>query len=194
MSMIGAFHEPDFAAVHTTEAEGGEVLYLRGLSTGEFQPALKGLLGEDAGGLSSANISRLIGVWEGEWESWCGRSLDEVDYVYVWVDGIHLNVRQVLEMADPHHHEGLGRAPPAACPNESGFSGFGRSSHSRPFRDCSTSLGQSSCRGAPSSSGCSSPQSKSLCVFRRSGPGGPRQVGRPDRARGQGSRSEATLE
>lgn len=69
------------------------VLYLRGLSTGDFRPALKGLLGEDASGLSAANISRLIGVWEAEWEAWRGRSLEEVDYVYVWVDGIHLNVR-----------------------------------------------------------------------------------------------------
>jgi transposase-like protein len=69
------------------------VLYLRGLSTGDFQPALKGLLGEDATGLSAANISRLIGVWEAEWESWRRRSLEDVDYVYVWVDGIHVNVR-----------------------------------------------------------------------------------------------------
>ena len=69
------------------------VLYLRGLSTGDFQPALKGLLGEEASGLSSANISRLIGVWEAEWEAWRGRSLEDVDYVYVWVDGIHVNVR-----------------------------------------------------------------------------------------------------
>jgi transposase-like protein len=69
------------------------VLYLRGLSTGDFGPALKGLLGEAASGLSAANISRLIGVWEAEWESWRGRSLEDVDYVYVWVDGIHLNVR-----------------------------------------------------------------------------------------------------
>jgi transposase-like protein len=69
------------------------VLYLRGLSTGDFQPALKGLLGEDASGLSAANISRLIGVWEAEWEAWRGRSLEDVDYVYVWVDGIHVNVR-----------------------------------------------------------------------------------------------------
>ena len=69
------------------------VLYLRGLSTGDFRPALKGLLGEEASGLSSANISRLIGVWEAEWEAWRGRSLEDVDYVYVWVDGIHVNVR-----------------------------------------------------------------------------------------------------
>jgi transposase-like protein len=69
------------------------VLYLRGLSTGDFQPALKGLLGDEASGLSAANISRLIGVWEAEWEAWRGRSLEDVDYVYVWVDGIHVNVR-----------------------------------------------------------------------------------------------------
>lgn len=69
------------------------VLYLRGLSTGDFQPALKGLLGEAASGLSAANVSRLIGVWEAEWASWRERSLEDVDYVYVWVDGIHLNVR-----------------------------------------------------------------------------------------------------
>lgn len=69
------------------------VLYLRGLSTGDFRPALKGLLGEEASGLSAANISRLIGVWEAEWEAWRGRSLEDVDYVYVWVDGIHVNVR-----------------------------------------------------------------------------------------------------
>ena len=69
------------------------VLYLRGLSTGDFRPALKGLLGEEASGLSAANISRLIGVWEAEWGSWRGRSLGDVDYVYVWVDGIHVNVR-----------------------------------------------------------------------------------------------------
>jgi transposase-like protein len=45
------------------------VLYLRGLSTGDFRPALKGLLGEDASGLSPANITRLIDIWEAEWEA-----------------------------------------------------------------------------------------------------------------------------
>lgn len=69
------------------------VLYLRGLSTGDFRPALKGLLGEDASGLSPANVTRLMGIWEAEWEVWRARSLEEVDYVYVWVDGIHVKVR-----------------------------------------------------------------------------------------------------
>ena len=69
------------------------VLYLRGLSTGDFRPALEGLLGKDTSGLSAANITRLIGMWEAEWEAWRGRSLEDVDYVYVWVDGVHVNVR-----------------------------------------------------------------------------------------------------
>jgi transposase-like protein len=69
------------------------ILYLRGLSTGDFAPALKVLLGEDAAGLSAANITRLIGVWEAEYEAFRRRDLSEVDYVYVWVDGIHVNVR-----------------------------------------------------------------------------------------------------
>lgn len=69
------------------------ILYLRGLSTGDFRPALEALLGEDAAGLSAANISRLLGVWEEEYEAFRKRDLSEVDYVYVWVDGIHVNVR-----------------------------------------------------------------------------------------------------
>lgn len=69
------------------------ILYLRGLSTGDFAPALKVLLGENAAGLSAANITRLIGVWEAEYEAFRTRDLSEVDYVYVWVDGIHVNVR-----------------------------------------------------------------------------------------------------
>jgi transposase-like protein len=74
-------------------AEVLPILYLRGLSTGDFAPALKVLLGEDAAGLSAANITRLLGVWEAEYEAFRKRDLSEVDYVYVWVDGIHVNVR-----------------------------------------------------------------------------------------------------
>lgn len=69
------------------------ILYLRGLSTGDFRPALKELLGEDAAGLSSANISRLLGVWEEEYTEFRRRDLSELDYVYVWADGVHVNVR-----------------------------------------------------------------------------------------------------
>jgi putative transposase len=69
------------------------ILYLRGLSTGDFRPGLEALLGEDAAGLSAANISRLLGVWEEEYEAFRKRDLSQVDYVYVWVDGVHVNVR-----------------------------------------------------------------------------------------------------
>jgi putative transposase len=69
------------------------ILYLRGLSTGDFRPGLEALLGEDAAGLSAANISRLLSVWEEEYEAFRTRDLSQVDYVYVWVDGVHLNVR-----------------------------------------------------------------------------------------------------
>jgi putative transposase len=69
------------------------ILYLRGLSTGDFRPGLEALLGEDAAGLSAANISRLLSVWEEEYEAFRTRDLSQVDYVYVWVDGVHVNVR-----------------------------------------------------------------------------------------------------
>jgi transposase-like protein len=69
------------------------ILYLRGLSTGDFRPAMTVLLGEEASGLSAANINRLTGIWEAEYEAFCQRDLSEVDYVYVWADGVHVNVR-----------------------------------------------------------------------------------------------------
>jgi transposase-like protein len=69
------------------------VLYLRGLSTGDFSDALSHLLGEDASGLSSSNITRLTNQWETDYESFKARNLSLNDYIYVWVDGIHFNVR-----------------------------------------------------------------------------------------------------
>jgi len=74
-------------------SEALPILYLRGLSTGDFQEGLEALLGEDAAGLSASSITRLIGVWEAEYEAFQQRDLSDVDYVYVWVDGIHVNVR-----------------------------------------------------------------------------------------------------
>lgn len=74
-------------------AEVLPVLYLRGLSTGDFKPALSELLGDDASGLSSTNIARLTSVWEDEYKQFQQRSLADRDYVYVWADGIHFNVR-----------------------------------------------------------------------------------------------------
>lgn len=69
------------------------LLYLRGLSTGDFREALPVLLGEDAAGLSPSSITRLVSVWQQEYEAWRKRSLADRDYVYVWVDGVHFGVR-----------------------------------------------------------------------------------------------------
>ena len=74
-------------------AEVLPILYLRGLSTGDFRPALEGLLGADAAGLSSANIARLTGCWEQEYSAFRQRDLTGREYVYVWVDGVHFNIR-----------------------------------------------------------------------------------------------------
>jgi putative transposase len=74
-------------------AEVLPVLYLRGLSTGDFQPALAALLGADAAGLSATNITRLTAVWETEYRQFRKRNMDKCNYVYVWADGIHFNVR-----------------------------------------------------------------------------------------------------
>jgi putative transposase len=69
------------------------VLYLRGLSTGDFRPALEQLLGEDASGLSSSTISRLCKDWEAEHERFRTRSLRFHRYAYWFVDGVHVSVR-----------------------------------------------------------------------------------------------------
>jgi putative transposase len=74
-------------------AEVLPVLYLRGLSTGDFQEALPILLGKDAAGLSPTNIARLTAVWEEEYQVFRRRSLADRDYVYVWVDGAHFTIR-----------------------------------------------------------------------------------------------------
>lgn len=55
------------------------LLYLRGLSTGDFREALPALLGEEASGLSAASITRQLGVWEAEIEAWRTRDLSQVD-------------------------------------------------------------------------------------------------------------------
>src|ERR1700726_3942282 len=69
------------------------VLYLRGISTGDFQAALAGLLGKDAPNLSPAVISRLTAEWEGEYERWQKRDLSARRYEYVWADGVFLQAR-----------------------------------------------------------------------------------------------------
>ncbi len=74
-------------------AEVLPILYLRGLSSNDFRPALESLLGDKAAGLSASAITRLTAQWEGEHKAWTTRDLSDRDYVYVWADGIHLNIR-----------------------------------------------------------------------------------------------------
>jgi putative transposase len=68
-------------------------LYLRGISTGDFSEVLQTLLGEPAQGLSPNVIVRLKEQWTAEYEQWSHRDLTGKQYVYIWADGIHVNVR-----------------------------------------------------------------------------------------------------
>ena len=73
-------------------AEVLPLLYLHGLSTKDFVPALAEFFGSEAG-LSAATITRLTGSWSAERDAFMSRDLSEVDYVYCWVDGVHFSVR-----------------------------------------------------------------------------------------------------
>ena len=68
-------------------------LYLKGVSTGDFSEALKALVGADCPGLSATTVTRLKTVWEEEFQEWNKRSLEGKQYVYVWADGVHFNIR-----------------------------------------------------------------------------------------------------
>ena len=69
------------------------MLYARSLSTGDFSPALEELLGEADRGFSATTTARLEDGWEAEHQRWRARDLGEADYVYVWADGVHFNIR-----------------------------------------------------------------------------------------------------
>jgi len=69
------------------------VLYLKGISTGDFTKALEAILGQNASGLSAANIVRLKRQWEHDYQQWAKRDLSSKRYVYFWADGIYFNVR-----------------------------------------------------------------------------------------------------
>jgi len=69
------------------------VLYLRGLSTGDFSEGLAALLGPEAAGLSATTINRLLKVWQDEYQAWRKRSLEGKEYVYIWADGVYFKVR-----------------------------------------------------------------------------------------------------
>src|SRR6186997_2786144 len=69
------------------------ILYLKGISTGDFEEALVALLGKDAGGLSASTVGRLKEAWSEEHRRWSKRDLSAKRYVYFWVDGIHVQAR-----------------------------------------------------------------------------------------------------
>ena len=69
------------------------VLYLRGVSTGDFQEALSALVGKDAPNLSPSVITRLTAQWNADYERWQKRDLSARRYVYVWADGVYLQAR-----------------------------------------------------------------------------------------------------
>ena len=73
-------------------AEVLPLLYLHGMSSGDFAPALEEFFGT-AAGLSPSVITRLTKQWQAEQRAFSERRLDDRDYVYIWADGIHFNVR-----------------------------------------------------------------------------------------------------
>lgn len=66
------------------------VLYLKGISTGDFQEALAAILGPDAPNLSPSVVYRLTAGWQAEYDSWTRRDLSDCHYVYIWADGVYL--------------------------------------------------------------------------------------------------------
>jgi len=68
-------------------------LYLKGVSTNDFDEALKALFGDSVHGLSPSTISRLKGFWEAEYAQWRQRDWRGHEFVYLWADGIYVNVR-----------------------------------------------------------------------------------------------------
>jgi putative transposase len=68
-------------------------LYLKGISTSDFGEALQSILGRDVPGLSASTITRLKSTWENDYRDWSKRSLEGKQYVYVWADGVHFNIR-----------------------------------------------------------------------------------------------------
>ncbi len=83
---------PAWARKSPQVAEVLPLLYLHGLSSGDFAPALEQFCGS-AAGLSPATVTRLTAQWQEDARAFNDRSLAEADYVYLWVDGIHLKVR-----------------------------------------------------------------------------------------------------
>jgi putative transposase len=68
-------------------------LYLKGISTGDFNEALQALVGPECPGLSASTVTRLLEGWQAEYHEWSKRALKDRHYVYLWVDGVHFNIR-----------------------------------------------------------------------------------------------------
>jgi putative transposase len=68
-------------------------LYLKGISTGDFHEALQALVGPECPGLSASTITRLLAQWQDDYKDWSQRPLQDKQYVYLWVDGVHFNIR-----------------------------------------------------------------------------------------------------
>jgi transposase-like protein len=83
---------PRYARRSPKVADVLPVLYLRGLSTGDFAPALEEFFGTDAG-LSATSITRLVETWTDDYTAFEDRDLSGSDYVYVWADGVHFRIR-----------------------------------------------------------------------------------------------------
>jgi transposase-like protein len=73
-------------------------LYLHGLAEGDFDLALRGLLGEDAP-ISATTVARLKGKWKAEYEAWASRPLDSLEVTYLWVDGVYVKAGLEKEKA-----------------------------------------------------------------------------------------------
>ena len=101
---------PPYARRSPKVSEVLPILYLRGLSTGDFAPALADFFGADAG-LSASTSSRLTMAWQAEHQRWARRDLSGLDYVYWWVDGI-------VRHEAPQDRVGC-RSPPPACRSRS---------------------------------------------------------------------------
>jgi transposase-like protein len=83
---------PPWARKSPKVAEVLPLMYLHGMSSGDFAPALAGFFGSSAG-LSASVITRLTTQWQAEQRAFAERRLDDRDFVYVWADGVHFNVR-----------------------------------------------------------------------------------------------------
>lgn len=68
-------------------------LYLKGISTGDFNEALAALVGPECPGLSASTVTRLLHQWQDDYKDWSKRPLSDKQYVYLWADGVHFNIR-----------------------------------------------------------------------------------------------------